>query len=67
MIKIIEFQNVTKKYSKDVTAVDGISMKIKKGEFICLVGTSGNGKQKIYMFEWKMLIRHVKWTKLLHE
>ncbi|EHR33535.1 glycine betaine/L-proline transport ATP binding subunit [Helcococcus kunzii ATCC 51366] len=44
MIKIIEFQNVTKKYSKDVTAVDGISMKINKGEFICLVGTSGSGK-----------------------
>lgn len=44
MIKIIEFQNVTKKYSKDVIAVDGISMKINKGEFICLVGTSGSGK-----------------------
>ncbi|QUY65759.1 betaine/proline/choline family ABC transporter ATP-binding protein [Helcococcus kunzii] len=41
---MIEFQNVTKKYSKDVTAVDGISMKINKGEFICLVGTSGSGK-----------------------
>ena len=41
---MIEFQHITKKYSGDITAVDDVSFKIAKGEFIALVGPSGAGK-----------------------
>lgn len=41
---MIEFKNVTKKYSSDVLAVDDFNLKIEDGEFICFIGTSGSGK-----------------------
>ncbi len=47
MIPLIEFQNVYKIYpmgDEIVKAVDGISMKIYKGEFVAIVGQSGSGK-----------------------
>jgi len=44
MIKIIEFKNVTKKYSGNVTAAKNVNLKIEDGEFVCFVGTSGSGK-----------------------
>jgi len=43
-ITIIEFKNVTKKYSDKVIAAKNINLSIKKGEFVCFVGTSGSGK-----------------------
>ncbi len=39
----IETQNLTKKY-KDITAVDGLNLKIKKGELFSLLGVNGAGK-----------------------
>ncbi len=40
---IISFQNITKRYG-NVTAVDSVSLDIRKGEFFALLGPSGCGK-----------------------
>jgi len=50
---MIEFQHVTKKYGKDMVAVDDVNFKINKGEFVTLVGPSGAGKSTLI----KMLVR----------
>jgi iron(III) transport system ATP-binding protein len=39
----LELVNLTKRYG-DVVSVDGISLAVEKGEFICLLGPSGCGK-----------------------
>lgn len=41
---MIEFLNVSKKYENGVSALDRVSIKIDKGEFVFIVGPSGAGK-----------------------
>ncbi len=41
---MIVFENVTKVYEPDVTALDSVSFAIDKGEFVFVVGASGSGK-----------------------
>ncbi|MCR2822401.1 cell division ATP-binding protein FtsE [Lederbergia panacisoli] len=41
---MIEMQDVVKKYSNGITAVNGLSIRINQGEFIYVVGPSGAGK-----------------------
>jgi cell division transport system ATP-binding protein len=41
---MILFENVTKVYDPDVTALDAVNFGIDKGEFVFVVGASGSGK-----------------------
>lgn len=40
---ILEIRNLTKRY-KDVTALDGVSLSVRRGEFVSVIGRSGAGK-----------------------
>ena len=44
---MIEFRNVSKKYSTGTEAVHNANFKINKGDFAFLVGTSGSGKSTL--------------------
>ncbi len=41
---MIRFQNITKIYPPDTTALENISFEVKKQEFVSIVGRSGAGK-----------------------
>lgn len=41
---MIRFQNITKTYSSDITALEDVSFKVEKKEFVSVVGRSGAGK-----------------------
>ena len=41
---MIEFRNVTKMYDNSTLALDNLSIKVEKSEFIFIVGSSGSGK-----------------------
>jgi len=41
---MIQFHNVSMAYQKDATALENISFKVAKGEFVFLTGPSGAGK-----------------------
>ncbi|MBP7866046.1 MAG: ABC transporter ATP-binding protein [Acidobacteria bacterium] len=43
---MLEIRNLTKRYGKTV-AVDGVSLRLEKQEFFCLLGPSGCGKSTI--------------------
>lgn len=50
MSSFVEFQEVYKRYhvgDVDITASDGVSFEIKKGEFAVIVGASGAGKTTV--------------------
>ncbi len=55
---MIVFENVTKVYEPDVTALAGISVVIDKGEFVFVVGASGSGKSTLV----KLLLKEVEPT-----
>jgi cell division transport system ATP-binding protein len=53
---MIVFENVTKVYEPDVTALDDVSFTIEKGEFVFIVGASGSGKSTLI----KLLLKEIE-------
>ena len=46
MEEILRVENLSKKY-EDVDVLDGISLSVKKGEVVTVVGPSGKGKSTL--------------------
>lgn len=55
-MSLVQFNNVSKIYGKDIMAVDNVSFQVEEGEFVFLIGPSGSGKTTVI----KMLIRDEK-------
>ncbi len=52
---MIELKGVTKEYSKGISALNGVDLKIEKGEFVFIVGDSGSGKSTLIKLIMKEL------------
>ena len=59
-MELINISDVSKRYKNGVTAIYDLDLKIKKGEFVFVIGGSGSGKSTLI----KMLYREEKPTKV---
>lgn len=57
-MELISIKNVNKRYRNGVTAIYDLNLKIKKGDFVFVIGGSGSGKSTLI----KMLYREEKPT-----
>ena len=55
---MIVLDNVCKTYSTGVSALNGVNLRIHKGEFVFIVGSSGSGKTTLF----KMLLKELEPT-----
>ena len=55
---VILFDHVSKAYQKDVHALEDISIRINKGEFVFIVGSSGSGKSTLI----KLMLKEISPT-----
>jgi len=55
---MIELTDVKKEYSKGISALNGINLKIEQGEFVFIVGDSGSGKSTLI----KLLMKEIEPT-----
>ena len=55
---MIVLDNVCKTYSTGVSALNGVNLRIHKGEFVFIVGSSGSGKSTLF----KLLLRELEPT-----
>lgn len=55
---MIALDNVYKTYPSGVTALKGVTMRVKKGEFAFVVGSSGSGKTTLF----KLLLKELEPT-----
>ncbi len=55
---MIILENVSKTYSTGVPALDGINLRVEKGEFVFIVGNSGSGKSTLI----KLLLKELEPT-----
>jgi cell division transport system ATP-binding protein len=58
-VELINLKGVNKKYKNGVTAIHDLDLKIRKGEFVFIIGGSGSGKSTLI----KMLYREEKPTR----
>lgn len=55
---VIIFEQVSKSYQKGLPAINNISLQIKKGEFVFIVGSSGSGKSTLI----KLMLKEIEPT-----
>ena len=55
---MIRLEDVSKSYAEGVPALDNISIQIKEGEFVFIVGDSGSGKSTLI----KLLLKELEPT-----
>ena len=58
-MELIRIKDVSKQYRNGVTAIYDLNLKIKKGDFVFIIGGTGSGKSTLI----KMLYREEKPTK----
>ena len=44
---MIEFENVRFTYDGETFVIDGVNLRIRRGEFVCILGGNGSGKSTI--------------------